>query len=192
MADRPNRIRAFTDSLGFEIDRLIKTLPGADPKLLGDPEPMAAPSPATPSSTSSTSSTSSPSRPSRAVAMGGMRTVGAGSSPAATSVVRGFTDRQREQIGAWLRTVAATGLGVAVLYWPYANSCGWLLHTYLGVIAAVLLSGCWASWTAWRARAAAAHVTALIVVFWGIVLAAEQLLPRIGYAAVDAAWKCGA
>jgi hypothetical protein len=30
-----------------------------------------------------------------------------------------------------------------------------------------------------------------ILLFWGIVLAAEQLLPRIGYAAVTAGWRCG-
>ena len=60
------------------------------------------------------------------------------------------------------------------------------------LVLAVLLTGCWASWNAWRFRVASAHVTALIVVFWGIVLAAEQLLPRIGYAAVDAVWSCAA
>lgn len=168
MSDRPNRIRAFTDSLGLEIDRLIKALPHADPKLRGDAPPEL-----------------SPAQAARAVVVGAV-------NPPRPTAVPGtmFTPRQLELLGAWLRTVAATGLGAAVLYWPYAHDCGWLLHSYLGVIGAVLVSGCWASWSAWRARVAAAHVLALIVVFWGIVLAAEQLLPRIGYAAVDAAWRC--
>lgn len=170
MADRPNRIRAFTDSLGLEIDRLIKTLPGADPKLQGDLAPEL-----------------SPAQASRVVV------VGAVNPPRMTPTAAPlFTPRQLELIGAWMRSVVAGALGTAVLYWPYAHDCGWLLHAYLGVIGAVLVSGGWASWSAWRARVAAAHVVALIVVFWGIVLAAEQLLPRIGYAAVDAAWRCGA
>lgn len=168
MSDRPNRIRAFTDSLGLEIDRLIKTLPHADPELRGDAVPER-----------------SPTRASRAVA------ASVGNSPSASApVIPSFTPRQLELAGAWLRTVAATGLGVAVLAWPYAHDCGWLLHSYLGVIGAVLVAGCWASWSAWRARVAVAHVLALMVVFWGIVLAAEQLLPRIGYAAVEAVWRC--
>lgn len=168
MADRPSRMRAFTDSLGLEIDRLIKTLPGADPQLRGDPDPA-----------------ESPARASRAIA------AGASASPTATTaIVPALSPRQLELVGVWFRTVAAAGLGAAVLYWPYAHDCGWLLHTYLGVIGAVLISGCWASWSAWRARVAGAHVLALIVVFWGTVLAAEQLLPRIGYAAVEAVWRC--
>jgi ABC-type uncharacterized transport system permease subunit len=115
--------------------------------------------------------------------------VAAGAASGPTSI-GGLAPRTIELIGAWLRTAAASGLGAAVLYWPYAHECGWLLHLYLGVIAAVLVSGAWASVTAWRARVAVAHVLALIVMFWGVVLAAEQLLPRIGYAAVGAAWRC--
>ena len=95
-----------------------------------------------------------------------------------------------ELIGVWLRTIAATALGAAVLYWPYAHGCGWRLDTYLGVVAAVLVSGGWASFEAWRLRAATAHVVSLVVMFWGVVLAAEQVLPRIGYAATAAAWSC--
>lgn len=162
MADRPSRMRAFTDSLGLEIDRLIKQLPGADPKLLGDGE---APAPGTP-------------RPSRAV-----RSTGAAAGAAEAA-------RRVELIGVWMRTSAAAGLGTAVIYWPYAHDCGWLLHLYLGVVGAVLVTGCWASWNAWRLRAAVAHVIALVVVYWGILLAAEQVLPRIGYAAVEASWRC--
>ena len=59
------------------------------------------------------------------------------------------------------------------------------------MIAAVLVSGGWASITAWRSHVALAHLSALIVFFWGIVLAAEQVLPRIGYAAIEASWMCG-
>ncbi len=167
MADRPSRMRAFTDSLGLEIDRLIKQLPGADPKLRGDDPPEA----------------STP-RPSRAVAASG--------APASIATVGSAESARRlELFGVWMRTTAAAGLGTAVVYWPYAHDCGWLLHLYLGVVAAVLVTGCWASWNAWRLHSAVAHVIALVVVYWGVVLAAEQVLPRIGYAAVEASWRCG-
>ncbi len=169
MSDRPNRIRAFTDSLGLEIDRLIRTLPGADPRLRGEEHEAL-----------------SPARASRAVGMGAVNP-----PRAATTAAPLLSARDLELLGAWTRVGAAAALGAAVLYWPYAHDCGWLLHSYLGVVGAVLVSGGWASWSAWRARVAAAHVLALIVVFWGVVLAAEQLLPRIGYAAVDLAWRCG-
>lgn len=171
MTERPNRIRQLTDSFGLEIDRLIRSLPGADPMLRGDVEHSSA-------------------RGALAV----QEPIGAVNPPRAASspVAGGLAPRTVELLGTWLRTAAATGLGAAVLYWPYAHDCGWLLHLYLGVIGAVLVSGAWASVTAWRARVPAAHVLDLIVVFWGIVLAAEALLPRIGYAAIDAAWRCTA
>ena len=176
MTERPNRLRQLTDSFGLEIDRLIRSLPGADPALRGDPSPARA-SAAGPAPIG-------PVNPPRG------STAAPASSSGAVPGIGSLAPRTIALIGAWLRTAAASGLGAAVLYWPYAHECGWLLHLYLGVIAAVLVSGAWASVTAWRARVAVAHVLALIVMFWGIVLAAEQLLPRIGYAAVGAAWRC--
>lgn len=173
MGDRLQRFRSFTDSFGHEIDRLISQLPGADPNLRGDPDPAtgAAFAPAN-------------GRPSRAL---DARSAAPPRSPAEAAALA----RRLEHAGVWLRVSAAAGLAVATVYWPYANSCGWMLHLYLGVIGAVLVSGFWASWTAWKVRVAVAHAVSLLVVFWGIVLAAEQLLPRIGYATVEAAWRCG-
>jgi hypothetical protein len=42
----------------------------------------------------------------------------------------------------------------------------------------------------WKQRSAAAHVLALLIVLWGIALAAERVLPRTGYAAARASWGC--
>jgi hypothetical protein len=56
----------------------------------------------------------------------------------------------------------------------------------------ILLGGSWAAVWAWRVRSASAHLVALIVIFWGIVLSAEQVLPRIGYAATQSEWRCEA
>ena len=91
----------------------------------------------------------------------------------------------------WGRVFGAVVLATAVMSWPYSHACGWRLDIYLAVVSAVLLSGAWASWAAWRAQSAAAHVIGLVVFYWGIVLAAEQVLPRIGYAAAEAVWRCG-
>ena len=177
MAERRSRLSKFTDSLGLEIDRLIKTLPGADPKLRGDPQDE--------EKTFFGSRTVSPT----GVQAGAG--AAAGGATASTPADRAAIARRNEFIGAWLRTFAALGLSAAVLFWPYAHDCGLFLHLYLGVVAAVLVSGFWATWSAWRLHLAVAHALSLLVVFWGIVLAAEQLLPRIGYEAVEAAWRCG-
>lgn len=96
-----------------------------------------------------------------------------------------------QRLSVWLRTLLAAGLAGAITQWPYAQECGRPLYLYLGAVGAVMLGGAWAGVWAWRLRSATAHVVSLIVVFWGIVLVAEQLLPRIGYAAVTGVWRCG-
>jgi hypothetical protein len=156
--------RANENALAREVDKLIKKLPYGAPVLPGASD-----------------------APARL----------AGSSAAAGAAVGAATQPQpnepselAQQVSAWLRALMAAGLAVGVLYWPYALGCGWGLYRYLGVLAAVMLAGGWAAVWAWRVRAATAHVISLIVIFWGIVLAAEQILPRIGYAAVELAWAC--
>jgi hypothetical protein len=52
----------------------------------------------------------------------------------------------------------------------------------------------WSAVGTWRHRLGLAHVASLLVVIWGMVLGAREVLPRIGYAvptAVRAAgWSC--
>ncbi len=106
---------------------------------------------------------------------------------------RGQADQERyDRIGLWARVFLASALGVVITQWPYAHTCGWPLIGYLGAITMVLLAGGWIAVASWNQREAAAHVLSFILVFWGIVLAAEQLLPRIGYAALTSTWRCGA
>jgi hypothetical protein len=92
--------------------------------------------------------------------------------------------------GFWGRVALALTLGVFMTQWPYAHDCGVALVGYSGAVATVILAGSWVGLASWRRRNAYAHVLALVLTFWGIVLAAEQLLPRIGYAAEPAAWQC--
>jgi putative flippase GtrA len=96
--------------------------------------------------------------------------------------------------GAFLRLALATALGVGILFWPYPHGCGIGLAGYLVAIAAIVAGGVWSSIWTWRHRTARAHVLSLLLVTWGLVLGAIEILPRTGYAAPDATrpsgWMC--
>lgn len=97
-----------------------------------------------------------------------------------------------EQVALWARALLVFALAAAMTQWPYAHACGVPLYAYLGAVGAVLLAGAWITVESWNLRSAPAHVLGLIIVFWGLVLAAEQALPRMGYAADPASWTCPA
>lgn len=90
----------------------------------------------------------------------------------------------------WGRLALGILLGVAFTAWPYSRDCGFPLYGYLAAVFVLLVTAGWAAVGAWQRRLAVAHGLALILAFWGIVLAAEQILPRIGYAADAATWTC--
>jgi hypothetical protein len=96
-----------------------------------------------------------------------------------------------DRLGLWARLALGAALGGLITQWPYARACDWALLGYLGAVAMVLLAGGWIAIASWRLRDEVAHAASLILFFWGLVLAADQLLPRIGYAAVEAGWRCG-
>jgi hypothetical protein len=93
-------------------------------------------------------------------------------------------------VALWARVLLGIALGGLMTQWPYPNGCGLPLLGYLGGILMVLLTGGWIAFASWKLRSGVTHILALILFFWGIVLAAEQLLPRIGYAADQASWRC--
>ncbi|HEY8198087.1 MAG TPA: hypothetical protein VIG04_13995 [Gemmatimonadales bacterium] len=95
-------------------------------------------------------------------------------------------------IGLWGRVVLGLMLGVMMTVWPYFRECGLPLFGYLGALAAVVVAGGWIAVTAWQLRNGIAHILALILLFWGLMLTADQLLSRTGYAAAPATWMCGA
>lgn len=86
---------------------------------------------------------------------------------------------------AFLRLALASALAVGILFWPYPNSCGLGLGAYGVAIGAVTLGGLWSSVWTWRHRTARAHVLSLLLVAWGILLGAREVLPRTGYARAD-------
>src|SRR3989442_6189787 len=75
---------------------------------------------------------------------------------------------------------------------PYTTlfrSCGPRLFFYLTAVVALFTTGLWAAVFAWKGRLGAAHVIALVIMLWGLVLVADEVLPRSGYAKYSATWS---
>lgn len=96
--------------------------------------------------------------------------------------------------GVMARLALACALGVAIMFWPYGAKCGFGLAAYLASVTTLVVAGAWASIWTWRHRAAKAHTVSLLLVTWGLVLAAADVLPRVGYAKPTAThpanWVC--
>jgi hypothetical protein len=97
-------------------------------------------------------------------------------------------------LGVMSRLVLAVALGVGMLFWPYSARCGLGLFAYLGAVSVVVTSGVWTSVWTWRHRSPKAHALSLLLILWGGVLGAIEILPRTGYAvpspAHPAEWMC--
>jgi hypothetical protein len=106
----------------------------------------------------------------------------------------GAEPRRTTTLGVYARLLLAVALGAAMLFWPYSARCGAGLFAYLGAAAMVIVAGVWTSIWTWRHRSAQAHILSLLLILWGIVLGATEVLPRVGYARPDAMhpaiWMC--
>jgi len=112
--------------------------------------------------------------------------------PRSSGPTRSVAVRPHWDVAAlWGRVILGVALGAAMILWPYPHVCGWPLLGYFGAVAAVLLAGAWIAFASWRLRNGLTHLVSFVLFYWGLVLAAEQVLPRIGYAADPAAWLCG-
>ena len=102
--------------------------------------------------------------------------------------------RSTKTLGVMLRLLLAVALGVGIVFWPYDTRCGMGLFGYLAATGMVSLTGIWSAIWTWRHRSARGHMLSLLLVAWGGVLAAREILPRIGYAnpteARPAIWFC--
>ena len=118
----------------------------------------------------------------------GARAAGVALPPAASRLTK------RQALGLFSRLALALGLGVAMLFWPYAQRCGSGLFIYLGALVVVIGAGLWSAVAAWRHRAAKTHILSLAVVAWGVTLGAREVLPRVGYARPElgfpTTWMC--
>jgi hypothetical protein len=95
---------------------------------------------------------------------------------------------------SWVATWARVGLGLAIgigmTQWPYTHGCGLRLGAYLVGVAAVLAAGVWSSISSWKGRLGLAHILSELLIIWGLVLGAREVLPRVGYAKTAASWLC--
>ena len=102
--------------------------------------------------------------------------------------------RKTSTLGVMARLVLAIALGVAIMFWPYSTKCGMGLFGYLAASIVVIVAGGWSAIWTWRHRSASGHILSLLLILWGALLAAQQVLPRIGYAKPDlahpAGWAC--
>lgn len=158
------------DSLMDEVDTLLKKLPGADPTLRSEPD---APPPAAAAFVGNAGAAPRQQRPPPRL----------GTPPGPT---------KGEKVATWAALGGGAILGVALTQWPYASACGFSLFGYLAAVFTVILVAGWVFIATWFHRMGVAHTMALILGFWGVVLAAEQVLPRIGYAEEEATWMCSA
>ena len=117
---------------------------------------------------------------------------GTPAAKAAVAEVQGSTST----FGVFARLTLTVALGVGMVFWPYSARCGLGLAGYLAAVGALVVSGVWSSIWTFRHRSGRAHTLALLLVFWGLVLGALDVLPRTGYAIATAGhpstWTCPA
>ena len=94
------------------------------------------------------------------------------------------------RIGTWARVGLGLLLGIGMPLWPYDHACGIKLFIYLGGVLTVVVAGVWSSLSSWKRRMGTAHLISQLLVIWGLVLTAEVVLPRFGYAKTPATWFC--
>lgn len=97
-------------------------------------------------------------------------------------------------LGVFARLALAVALGVGIVFWPYSARCGAGMAAYLGAVVTLVTAGVWSSIWTWRHRSAKGHTLSLLLILWGLVLGAVDVLPRIGYAKPGAGhpayWIC--
>jgi len=90
----------------------------------------------------------------------------------------------------WIRLGLALLLGIGMTQWPYTHGCGMPLYGYLAAVGGVIVASFWSMISSWISRSALAHALSIVLLFWGIGLAAREILPRVGYAKETATWEC--
>jgi hypothetical protein len=97
-------------------------------------------------------------------------------------------------LGVMVRLLLSVALGIGMIFWPYEARCGLGLMAYLLAVAVLIGAGAWSAVWAWRHRAGKAHVLSLLIIVWGTILGAQEILPRTGYAKPTlehpSVWQC--
>jgi hypothetical protein len=117
---------------------------------------------------------------------------GGGSAPA-PAVAAGA--RTRPWV-SWTKVLVAVAAAAGLMYWPWPAQCGAPLIGFTAATGGVALLGVWSAIGTWRHRLGLAHLASLLVIVWGLVLGAREVLPRTGYAVPTAergaTWSCPA
>jgi hypothetical protein len=112
------------------------------------------------------------------------------SAGAAPPVAAGAPVSRKAIFATWLKVILAAVAAGAMTQWPYAHACGVGLFLYLGAAGVIALSGVTSAISTWKRRIGLAHTVSILVLLWGLGLAAAVVLPRIGYAKAAATWFC--
>ena len=120
-------------------------------------------------------------------------TTGRAATPASAKELE-RVKKETSTLGVFARLVLSVLLAVGIIFWPYASRCGIGLAAYLGAVTVVIASGVWSAIWTFRHRTGRAHTLSLLLILWGLVLAAIEVLPRMGYAVPTAqhptTWSC--
>ena len=105
-------------------------------------------------------------------------------SPAEPGIAR------RSVAKTWFLVLLAVLLAAALPLWPYGKVCGLQLFFYLGAAGLALVAGAAGAVSSWKTRRGLVHLISLAALIWSGVMAAREVLPRVGYAAETRAWLC--
>lgn len=111
--------------------------------------------------------------------------------PSRVGMTRDVTPASRgAKFITWTGVVLTLAIAAALPLWPYGDPCGIGLFFYLGTVGVLILLGGFCAVSSWGQRLGLPHILSLFAVLWGLVLTAEQILPRIGYARAAEQWIC--
>lgn len=91
---------------------------------------------------------------------------------------------------AWFWALLAVLLAVALVVWPFDESCGIRLIFFLGACLLTLLAGVVGAFTSWAHRQGLALLLSLLAILFAGIMAAREILPRAGYARESLEWTC--
>jgi hypothetical protein len=103
-------------------------------------------------------------------------------------------DAAAASFGVYFRLTLVICLGVSLVCWPYAVTCGAMLTGYMAAVVVLLVGGVWTGVATFTHQMPWRHLTALIMILWALLLGASEVLPRLGYANATpgraTSWSC--
>ena len=93
---------------------------------------------------------------------------------------------------AWFWTLLSVLLAVALVIWPFDNTCGIRLIFFLGACLLTLMAGVLGAFTSWAHRQGLGLLLSLLAFLFAGIMATREILPRAGYAREARQWTCPA